>query len=51
MAELVAPDYDGWDDATAVTVSLDGITTLRTVLVAPENITDYAGTRVFGGVA
>jgi hypothetical protein len=51
MAELVAPDYDGWDDATAVAVSLNGITTLRPVLVAPENIIDYAGTRVSGGVS
>lgn len=51
MAELVAPDYDGWDDATAVTVSLDGIRSLRPILVAPENFTDYTGTRVYGGVA
>jgi hypothetical protein len=51
MDELVAPDYDGFDNATAVTVSLDGITSLRPVLVAPENILDYAGTRSHGGVS
>lgn len=50
MAELVAPDYDGWDDATAVTVSLNGIVSLRPILVAPENFEDYTGTRSYGGV-
>lgn len=50
MAELVAPDYDDFDNATAVTVSLDDITSLRPILVAPENISDYAGTRSWGGV-
>lgn len=44
---LQAPDYDGWDDATAVLVATGRIEPY----VSPENITDYAGTRSWGGVA
>lgn len=47
MAELVAPDYDTWDQPIAVTVSLDGIESALTILVAPENFADYLATRSY----
>jgi hypothetical protein len=44
MDELMAPE-EPYDQSGAVTVSLDGITTLIGVLVAPENFADYIVTR------
>lgn len=44
MSELVAPDYDGFEDAGAVLL-------LRGILTSPEDNVENAGTRSAGGVA
>lgn len=44
--ELLAPE-EPYDQAGAVVVSLDGITTLTGILVAPENFSDYIATRSY----